>query len=267
MHFTNKHNLRLDPALDGAAGGAAEAGSPAGGAAPAEGFDTSKFVPREDFERIQSDYSQFRQTAEQRFQDYDSRLPKPAKAEVKEDKEPDAESGEYDFSKPGEFQRYQRDLTQYHLKQNLTQREQQYAETQREEGYKQFVQKTQDAHAERADAFRAANPDYDPNKPVNIGNDNVTLAIMESEYSAHIHNFLQKNPDKLTEIRKAAATNPAAAIRMVGRIEAAFEEKADNSAQMDKAVRAKPTKAAFGGGGAKTPDRSVDDILAEWRPR
>ncbi len=52
-----------------------------------------------------------------------------------------------------------------------------------------------------------------------------------------------------------------AALRYVGRLESQFEAK-------DSATRtapAKPTRGAFGGTGAKTPTRSTQDILNDWR--
>lgn len=258
-----KQHIHLDPAAgDSAGGGAASGGSPDAGAASAVPvFDESKYVPREDFERIQSDYSEFRQAAEQRFQDYDSRLPKPAPVE----KKGPPSVADFDFSKEGEFERFADERAAYLFDQKMAERDTTSRRQAEEQGYKQYVQSTQDAHWERGDSYRAANPDYDPNKSIKLPAA-VALSVMESDYSAHIHHFLQKNSDKLSEIRKVAETNPAAAIRMVGRIEAQFENKADTTARIEKAVSAKPTRAAFGGTGAKTPDRSVDDILKEWRP-
>lgn len=268
--YANKHNLRLDPALDGAAGGAAEAGSPAGGAAPAEAFDATKFVPREDFERIQSDYSQFRQAAEQRFQDYDSRLPKPEKQEKKEDKEPDAESGEYDFSKPGEFQRYQRDLTQYHLRNQFAEHESRQSEAQEAAEREKNVGEIVSSAAQRDKAYAEANPSYTQtlkgasiNVPRPVG-----LAVMDSEYSAQIKEYLAKNPQKSQELREIAQGGRFGmekALRMVGRIEAMFETQESTVQTKKTAASAMPTAGGFGGSkpsGAKQP--SKEEIFDKW---
>jgi hypothetical protein len=257
FHHSNRF-LSPEPLNGGEGGGAGGSGAPA---VPAPAFDASQYVPKAEFDRISNDYNEFRQTAEQRFQDYDSRLPKPAKVEPSEDKEPDAESGEYNFQKPGEFQRYQRDLTNYHLRKNLSERESKQNEEQREASRTQYVQSLQDAHATRADSFRAANPDYDPNKSIKVGHDTVTLAILDSDYSAHIHNYLQKNPEKLSELRGIISSKgPGAGVRYVGRLETMFENKA-----VPGLPAAKPTKAAFGGGAAKASQRSQEEIVKDWR--
>ncbi len=256
-----QNNFHLEPSPDGAGSGAAAAGSPAGSdaASAAPSFDASAYVPKADFDRISSDYQEFRQTAEQRFQDYDSRLPKPVKEEVKEDVAPKA--SDYDFNKDGEFERFMDDRARFNFKQEFSSREKQYSETQREQGYKQFIQSTQDAHAERADQFRAANPDYDPNKSIKIGNEAVGLAILESDFSAHIHNFLQKNPEKTVELQKLAVNNPAAAIRMVGRIEAAFETQAAVVPAKQKAAATMTTASGFPSKSSGTRTESNQEIF------
>ena len=263
MHSKNfRHIIHLDPAPDGAAGGAANPSLPAGGeAAPA--FDASQYVPKSEFERISNDYSSFRQEAEQRFQDYDSRLPKPEMAEPKADVAPKA--SDYDFNKEGEFERFMDDRAAYKFNQEFSSRESKYRESQQEQSYKQYVQSTQDAHAERADSFRAANPDYDPNKSILLGNDTVALAVLESEFSANIHNYLQKNPEKVVEIRKMAKSNPANAVRMIGRIEAQFESQAAAIPAKKSAAAAMPTAGAFGGPKPSgKPQPSKEEIFKNW---
>ncbi len=253
-----RHNFHLDPAPDGAAGGAANTGSPVGGdAAPA--FDSSKFVPREDFDRVNSEFGEFRQNAEQRFQDYDSRLPKPEKQEAKADKAPSP--ADYDFSKEGQFEAFMDARTKYNFKIQRKEWDDEQAQTQSRQDYDKSVNKALADHGSRMDAYKAVNPDYDPYKNITIPHTGVTLEILNSEYSANIHHYLQKNPDKLKELRGLSQSNPAAAVRMVGRMEAMFENKP--VAPLNPA--AKPTRAAFGGGNAKASKRDTVDIVKEWR--
>jgi hypothetical protein len=258
-----KHLFHLDPAPDGAAGGAAAAGSPAGGdAAPA--FDASQYVPKAEFEQIRNDYSEFRQTAEQRFQDYDSRLPKPAKEEAKSDVAPKA--ADYDFNKEGEFERFMDDRARFNFKQEFSTREKTYQESQREQGYKQYVQTAQNEHSARQDAYKVLNPDYDERKNIDIRNEAVVLSILESEFSANIHHFLQKNAEKTAELRKLAVNNPAAAIRMVGRLESQFESQAAAVPAKKAAASAAPTSAGFGGGKPSgSPKKSNEEIFDKWQ--
>ncbi len=260
-----RNYLHLDPAPDGAGGGAADAAaSPGGSAAPA--FDASQYVPRADFERVNQEFGEYRNASEQRFRDFESRLPQPQKREPKEDKEPNAEDGSYDFNKPGEFQRYQRDLANYYIRQGFQQREQETQKQQQDREYRESVQGALSSHAERQDAYKALNPDYDPYKSVNIGNEAVTLEILTSDYSAQIHHFFQKNPDKLSELRKLAQTNPGSAVRMVGRIEASFEAQEAAAPAKKAAAAAQPTTGGFGGGKPSgQPARTQADIVKEWR--
>ncbi|MES2367602.1 MAG: hypothetical protein V4563_17130 [Pseudomonadota bacterium] len=262
MHSQNfKHLFHLDPAPDGAAGGAADSSLPAGNdAAPA--FDASKFVPREELDSLRSEYGEFRQTAEQRFQDYDSRLPKPVKEEAKADVAPKA--ADYDFNKEGEFERFMDDRAAYKFNQEFSTRETKYKESQREQSYKEYVQSTQDAHAERADQFRAANPDYDPNKSILLGNDQVALAVLKSPYSAHIHNYLQKNPDKVAEIRKLAKSDPADAVMTIGMIAAQFKAQETAVPQKQKAAGTSTTVGGFPNKSSGTRAKSDQEIYDEW---
>lgn len=262
MHFnSHQKNIHLDPAPDGAAGGAADtSGSPPVDAAPA--FDAAAYVPRADFDAIQSDYQTFRQNSEARFRDYDARLPKQEKPEKKAEKEPDAEDGSYDFTKPGEFQRYQRELTQYHLKNQFAERETTQAQANQERSQREYVQGVQDSHYQRQDAYKAVHPDYDAYKEIAFGNRDVTLAVLESDSSAEIHHFLQKNPDKVNDIRKVATNNPREAIRMIGRLESQFEAKADLEKKVEKTVSIKPTKGSMGGGAATG---KADKTIAQLR--
>ncbi len=257
-----QNNFHLEPSPDGAGSGAAAAGSPAGSdAAPATpSFDASAYVPKADFDRVNQEFGEFRQTAEQRFQDYDSRLPKPVKEEAKEDVAPKA--SDYDFNKEGEFERFMDDRSRFNFKQEFSTREKTYQESQREQGYKEYVQSTQDAHAARADQFRAANPDYDPNKSILLGNDQVALAVLKSPYSAHIHNYLQKNPEAVSEIRKLAKSDPADAVMTIGMIAAQFKTQ-EKAAPVIPSAR--PTRGAFGGGGSKPVQRDPLEIAKDWR--
>jgi hypothetical protein len=260
MYSNAFKHLHLDPAPDGAAGGAAASGSPVGGdAAPA--FDASQYVPKAEFDQIRNDYSEFRQSAEQRFQDYDSRLPKQETAEPKADVAPKV--GDYDFNKEGEFERFIDDRNKFTLRQEFSQRETQQKQQQGESQYRESVQKALSSHAERQDAYKALNPDYDPFKNVAIGNEAVTLEILNSDYSAQIHHYFQKNPDKLTDLRKLARENPGSAVRMIGRIEAQFESQAATITGKKSAATASPTSDGFGGklpsGNPKKSDQEIFD--------
>ncbi len=258
-----QNNFHLEPSPDGAGSGAAAAGSPAGSeaASAAPSFDASKFVPREELDSLRSEYGEFRQTAEQRFQDYDSRLPKPVKEEVKEDVAPKA--SDYDFNKDGEFERFMDDRARFNFKQEFSTREKTYQESQREQGYKEYVQSTQDAHAARADQFRAANPDYDPNKSILLGNDQVALAVLKSPYSAHIHNYLQKNPETVSEIRKLAKSDPADAVMTIGMIAAQFKAQETAVPQKQKAAATMTTASGFGGKSSGGRTKSNQEIFDE----
>lgn len=262
MNFsTYARHFHLDPAADGTGGGAAAADSPVGGAAPA--FDESKYVPVEKYQELEARFGETTQEYERRFQEFEGRLPKPESKEHKSDKAPSV--ADYDFNKEGEFERFMDDRASYLMEKKLSEREKSQSETLREQNYKQYVQSAQNSHAERADSFRAANPDYDPNRSIKIGNEAVGLAILESDFSAHIHNYLQKNPDKTKELQKLATSNPAAAIRLVGRIEAQFESQAAAVPSKMKAAAAKVTAGGFGGKGASgKPAKTLQQIYDEF---
>ncbi len=261
MHSQNfKHLFHLDPAPDGAAGGAADSSLPANDAAPA--FDASKFVPREELESLRSEYGDFRSQAEQRFQDYDSRLPKSEKQEVKADKAPSP--ADYDFSKEGQFEAFLDARNQYNFKIQRKEWETEQAQTQSKQEYDASVQKALSDHGSRMDAYKAVNPDYDPYKNITIPHTGVTLEILNSEYSANIHHFLQKNPEKLKELRGLSQSNPAAAVRMVGRMEGMFEKQETAIPGKQKAASASTTADAFGGKSSGGRTKSTKEIYDEW---
>ncbi len=256
-----RHNFHLDPAPDGAAGGAANTGSPVGGdAAPA--FDSSKFVPREDFDRVNSEFGEFRQTAEQRFQDYDSRLPKPEKQEAKADKAPSP--ADYDFSKEGQFEAFLDARTRFNANNLRKEWDSENSKVQREQSEREYVQSVQDAHAGRAETFRTINPDYNPQLSQIKPNSPVAFAILDSDYSAHIHHLLQKNPEKLKELQKIIRDQGEThGIRWVGRLEAQFEKQETAIPAKKTAAAASTTAGAFGGKSAGGRTKSNQEIFDE----
>ncbi len=259
-----QNNFHLEPSPDGAGSGAAAAGSPAGSdaASAAPSFDASAYVPKADFERIQNDYQEFRSQAEQRFQDYDSRLPKPVKEEAKPDVAPKA--SDYDFNKEGEFERFMDDRAGYKFKQEFSTREKTYQESQREQSQREYVQSVQNSHAERAETFRTINPDYNPQLSPITPNSPVAFAILDSDYSAQIHHLLQKNPEKLKELKGIIEKQGEAhGIRWVGRMEAQFESQAAVVPAKKQAAATMTTASGFPSKSSGGRSKSNQEIFDE----
>ena len=262
MNFTNRTlHLNPEPGESGGGSGAAAAGAPAsGGAAPA--FDASQYVPKSEYERLSSEFGRFRGDAENRFRTFESRLPQPEP--TKQDKAPSMKeflnaNGEMDAEG---FEKYQDAKIAYNLKTHRQEWEREQTAARQREDYEARQNSILEAHSSRQDAYHRANPDYNPDFPVSFKNAAVTLAVADSDYSAHIHHFFQKNPDKLSELRSIERDKGAiAALRYIGRLETQFETK---QAAAPSPV-ARPTRGGFGGGGAKPVQRSEKEIVADWR--
>lgn len=267
MNFTNRHNIYRNPDLDGTGGGAAPADSPGGGAAPAAdvgsapAFDPAAFK-NEILGTFRNEFGGFRQQLEGRFRSYDERLNPPKQEEG--DKRPSMK--DYDFNKDGEFERYQDDLLKFKLKEHRSEWEKEQTASRSREEQEARTQSILDSHAERQESYARANPDYNPDFPVAFKNAAVTLAVADSEYSAHIHHFFQKNPDKLSELRGIERDKGAiAALRYVGRLESQFEAQETAAPAKRAAASAMPTAGGFGGvkpAGAKQP--SKEEIYDKW---
>lgn len=252
--YTTRTRLHLDPDADGGGGGAPAADAPAlGGGASADfqgqapAFDPDAYVPKSEYQRLQSEFGETRQQYEARFRDFESRLPKPQAPEP--DKAPSMKdflnaNGQLDDEG---FERFQDAKIQYSLKQHRAEWEREQGEARQREDYEARQTSIIEAHAARQDAYARANPDYNPRASMQFKNAAVTLAVADSEYSAHIHHFFQKNPDKLAELRGIERDKGAiAALRFVGRLESQFEATTDVE-NKNKVRIAAPTKPGFGG--------------------
>ncbi len=266
MNYMNRNHIHLDPAADdlGSIGGAAAPSAPAGDAVPAAPvFDESRYVPVEKYQELERSFGETRQQYESRFRDFESRLPKP---EVKEDKRPALE----DYMKNGEmtpeaWEDYQEARIAFSLKNHRATWEKEAQEASRQEASEARINDTLEAHAQRATKYKGENPDYNPNASLNFRSDAITLAIADSDFSAHIHHFFQKNPDKLAEIRSIERDKGAiAALRYVGRLESQFENQQAAVPGKKTAAAAMTTAAGFGGNRPsparqKTPQEIFDE--------
>jgi hypothetical protein len=247
--------LSPDPLNGGEGGGAGGSGAPA---APAPAFDASQYVPKSEFEtRLQSEIERVNGDWESRYSELEGRLPKPAASEAP--KGPPKHS-DYDLTKEGQLEAFLDARAEYLMEKKFADRERQQEESGREESQKQYVQRLQNEHRDRAESFRAANPSYDPNRSFKIQR-TVGLAILDSDFSAHIDNYLQTNPDKLKELRKIIDDRgPGAGVKYVGRLETMFEGKAAPAMPQGK-----PTRPAFSTVPGKTPTRGTEEIVKDWR--
>jgi len=260
MNFLHNQIKRSPDGGDAAGGGAASADSPLGGAAPASGFSIDESTWQQTQQEL-NDLRQYRETADSRFQEFENRLPK---NDADKDAKPSLESGSYDLNKPGEFQRFQEDLFDWKMKNTRNEWDKEVQTRQQKEQQEAHTASILDSHYDRQDKFKATNPDYDPTKSIAFKSDAVTLTIAGSDYSAHIHHLLNKNPAKLAELRTLERTRgPAAVILAVGRMESQFE--AADATQTRANPRAMTTKGSMGTGtGGKPVKRSVSEIAADW---
>lgn len=264
--YTTRPNLYLDPdAGDAGAGG----GAPGDGApAPVEGAPAApSFDPAQFESRINGMLESFESKFSSRFQDYDTRFQQMQAPKTQEEDKPPRmkdflnEDGVMDAEA---FEKFQDAKLNYTLKKERATWEQQQTEAREAEERESRQQSIIQSHIARIDAYAKNHPDYNPNASLTFRNDAVTLAIADSEFSAHIHHFLQKNPDKLSELRNMERTSgPIAALRYIGRLESRFEAQDQN--KNTPAPVARPTRGAFGGAGAKPVQRSPEEIISDWR--
>lgn len=87
----------------------------------------------------------------------------------------------------------------------------------------------------------------------------VVQRILGSKYSANIIHHFAKNRPEFLKFQRLSYDDPSEAIEVLGELRARFQTSGTPT------NLPKPTRAAFGGTGAKTNTRSTDEILKDWR--
>lgn len=234
------------PAAGDASGASAGAGAAEGGAA---GGSAPSYVSKTDFDS-------FANEIRQNFSRFNQPKPEAAKAESGAPNEPDP--SQYDFKKPGELNRYNRDVYKYHRHLERQEEAQESAKTESEASRK----KNETGHLQRVSEYRKANPEYDADlkKSGNIMVlDEVKHAIYASKNSASVLHYLAKNPGSADELDLLAQTDGIDAVReRVGEMAAEMRRAKESMGNTEAAARVRPPRQNLRGG-ASSGNRTLSN--------
>jgi hypothetical protein len=255
MNFNR--GFHLDPDPNG--GGGNNSASTPDNTTPAAP-DLSNYVPKADFERVFNDYRSFREAAENRFQQFESRLPKPEIRESAEPTDPHDRLHEYDFNNdPNALRRWNADLRRFQRHQEQKELEASQSEAQSQAEYQKFVRAAHRNRVSLEAEYTKAHPEYqqDIAGARILVPDRIGLEINSSKFAPHIIHHLAKNPTVVNQIMdEIEERGMGAALRFVGRLEAKFEHESTTK----PAPRA-PTRGAFpGGSGGGSNKKTIQEL-------
>jgi hypothetical protein len=256
----SQHMIRLYRSPEGGEGGAGSEGAPAGdsgaaaGAGAAEsgaaGGQAPQYVSKSDFDAFAS---RFEQTLS-RF-NQPSAKSEPAKAG--EPKEPNLD--EYDFKKPGELNRYNRDNYKWLRSLEKAEEAETNAKTEREAS----IRKNESGHLQRVQDYRKSNPEFDADMK-RAGNilvvDEVKHAIFASKNSAAVQHYMAKNPGAADDLNLTAQTEGLEAVReRIGEMAAEMRRTKESQSSTEAAARVRVPRQNLRGGsssGNRTPSNA-----------
>ena len=217
------------------------------------------YVPKGDFDRVSNEFQSYKQQQEQRWQQFESRLPKQeAKAEAQTGtRNPYDNMSDYKFHNANgtpnekELQRFHRDVFRY---ENDT-----YSKEKAEKERPEIEQRQQQEYTQRVvGEHNRRMTEYEKENPGSIAKfeqspfqtyTGLHPLILESDKSPELISYMIDHPEtqhELNSIAMQAGDNwKAAATRYLGRIESKIENQSQVIKQRENAYRAEPTVGAF----------------------
>jgi hypothetical protein len=267
MNWNRFNNIKRSPE-GGEGGGGGEGGSGGSGGQGQQGSQGSQgqFVPLEKYTALEARLNQTSGKLgeyDQRFQQLESRLPKPKAPERNSNDPVKPRLSDYDFDKGGEseWDRYHEDSYKYRRHQEKVSEAQAQRETQSRQSREQAAESMLKNYNKAAREYKKANPTFDDDlaKTEAALEDGVKMVIMGRKNGPELAHHVAKNPKLADELNDAWEEDGAeGVIELLGTIRGALRARKEDSERPFAGI---PRTGPFNSTSSSAPSRNRDEVF------
>lgn len=279
----NLRTLHLSP--ESSEGGSFTSGiTDRGNSGTSESSSTPQYVPKGDFDRVSKEFGDYRTQNERRWQDFETRLPKPEKKESSSElKNPYKNMGDYKFQdaqgRPNadEMERFNEDVYRFHHGRFQKEQSEKEAPLRQQQQEIQFRRGLEQKFNSAAREYERENPGFLEKyrtQPLEAY-DEVQDLIRDSDMGPAIYEHLIDHPETLQEMQSVMMSALQSGNknwlgigeRFLGRLESTIESQHKLVSQRQSAFRAEPTSGGFPRGNVPKKESFLNPNLSPEKKR